>query len=68
MFRIYIACGRRHAALVTKQGEVFSWGEELGGRHGHGVDSDVSNPKLIDGLKNINIELVAFGEYCYSFW
>ncbi|KAL4600670.1 hypothetical protein ACB092_11G214900 [Castanea dentata] len=58
-----IACGRRHAALVTKQGEVFSWGEELAGRLGHGVDSDVSHPKLIDGLKNINIELVVCGEY-----
>ncbi|KAJ4720293.1 Regulator of chromosome condensation (RCC1) family with FYVE zinc finger domain [Melia azedarach] len=58
-----IACGGRHAALVTKQGEVFSWGEELGGRLGHGVDSDVSHPKLIDSLKNINIELVACGEY-----
>ncbi|KAF2323756.1 hypothetical protein GH714_036838 [Hevea brasiliensis] len=58
-----IACGRRHAALVTKQGEVFSWGEELGGRVGHGVDSDVLHPKLVDGLKNINVELVACGEY-----
>ncbi|KAJ0101485.1 hypothetical protein Patl1_05380 [Pistacia atlantica] len=58
-----IACGGRHAALVSKQGEVFSWGEELGGRLGHGVDSDVSHPKLIDSLKNINVELVACGEY-----
>lgn len=58
-----IACGARHAALVTKQGEVFSWGEETGGRLGHGVDSDVSHPKLVDSLKNINIELVACGEY-----
>ncbi|GAV80316.1 RCC1 domain-containing protein/FYVE domain-containing protein/BRX domain-containing protein/BRX_N domain-containing protein [Cephalotus follicularis] len=58
-----IACGGRHAALVTKQGEVFSWGEEYGGRLGHGVDSDESHPKLIDSLKNINIELVACGEY-----
>lgn len=58
-----IACGGRHAALVTKQGEVFSWGEELGGRLGHGVDSDVSHPKLIDALKNINVELVACGEH-----
>ncbi|OMO99055.1 Zinc finger, FYVE-type [Corchorus capsularis] len=58
-----IACGGQHAALVTKQGEVFSWGEEFGGRLGHGVDSDVSHPKLIDFLKNINIELVACGEY-----
>ncbi|XP_039048525.1 PH, RCC1 and FYVE domains-containing protein 1-like isoform X2 [Hibiscus syriacus] len=58
-----IACGGRHAALVTKQGEVFSWGEESGGRLGHGVDSDVLHPKLIDALSNTNIELVACGEY-----
>ncbi|GFQ02894.1 ultraviolet-b receptor uvr8 [Phtheirospermum japonicum] len=58
-----IACGGRHAALVTKQGEIFSWGEELGGRLGHGVDSDVLHPKLIDALSNTNIELVACGEY-----
>ncbi|XP_009361965.2 PH, RCC1 and FYVE domains-containing protein 1-like isoform X4 [Pyrus x bretschneideri] len=58
-----IACGGRHAAFVTKQGEVFSWGEELGGRLGHGVDADVSHPKLIDALKNMNIEFLACGEY-----
>ncbi|XP_011090167.1 uncharacterized protein LOC105170925 [Sesamum indicum] len=58
-----IACGGRHAALVTKQGEIFSWGEESGGRLGHGVDSDVLHPKLIDALGNTNIELVACGEY-----
>ncbi|RZC27113.1 PH, RCC1 and FYVE domains-containing protein 1 isoform D [Glycine soja] len=58
-----IACGGRHAALVTKQGEIFSWGEEAGGRLGHGVDSDVLHPKLIEALSNTNIELVACGEY-----
>ncbi|XP_004291740.1 PREDICTED: uncharacterized protein LOC101306203 [Fragaria vesca subsp. vesca] len=58
-----IACGRRHAALVTKQGEIFSWGEESGGRLGHGVDVDVSHPKLIDALSNVNIDFVACGEY-----
>lgn len=58
-----VACGGRHAALVTKQGEVFSWGEESGGRLGHGVDSDVLHPKLVEALSNTNIELVACGEY-----
>ncbi|XP_060216085.1 PH, RCC1 and FYVE domains-containing protein 1-like [Lycium barbarum] len=57
-----IACGGRHAALVTKQGEIFSWGEESGGRLGHGIDSDVLHPKLIDSLSHTNIELVACGE------
>lgn len=58
-----IACGCRHAVLVTRQGEVFSWGEEAGGRLGHGVEVDVSQPKLIDTLSGTNIELVACGEY-----
>ncbi|KAH9318737.1 hypothetical protein KI387_020506, partial [Taxus chinensis] len=58
-----IACGGRHASLVNKQGEVFSWGEESGGRLGHGVDVDVPHPKLIDALANTNVELVACGEY-----
>ncbi|XP_010555025.1 PREDICTED: uncharacterized protein LOC104824622 [Tarenaya hassleriana] len=58
-----IACGGQHTVLVTKQGEIFSWGEEFGGRLGHGVDSDVQHPKLIDALGNTNIELVACGEY-----
>ncbi|XP_059287446.1 PH, RCC1 and FYVE domains-containing protein 1 isoform X2 [Lycium ferocissimum] len=57
-----LACSGKHAALVTKQGEIFSWGEESGGRLGHGVDSDVLHPKLIDSLSHINIELVACGE------
>ncbi|KAK4708945.1 hypothetical protein R3W88_029870 [Solanum pinnatisectum] len=57
-----IACGGRHAALVTKQGEIFSWGEESGGRLGHGIDSDVLHPKLIDSLSHSSIELVACGE------
>ncbi|KAL3684617.1 hypothetical protein R1sor_002639 [Riccia sorocarpa] len=58
-----IACGGRHALLVTKQGEVFSWGEESGGRLGHGVDSDVSQPKLVEALATVNTEFVACGEY-----
>ncbi|KAL9674843.1 hypothetical protein QQ045_003042 [Rhodiola kirilowii] len=58
-----VACGDRYAALVTKQGEIFSWGEESGGRLGHGVDSDILQPKLIDSLNKTNIEVVACGEY-----
>ncbi|RRT78733.1 hypothetical protein B296_00026680 [Ensete ventricosum] len=58
-----LACGSGHAVLVTKQGEVFSWGEESGGRLGHGNDADVSQPKLIDALSGMNVELVACGEY-----
>ncbi|GLU17092.1 hypothetical protein SLE2022_334880 [Rubroshorea leprosula] len=58
-----VACGGRHAVLVTKQGEIFSWGEESGGRLGHGIEADIPQPKLIDTLSGMNIELVACGEY-----
>lgn len=58
-----IACGVRHAALVTKQGEVFTWGEESGGRLGHGVGKDVAHPRLVESLGFTNLDFVACGEF-----
>eukprot|EP00250_Pteridium_aquilinum_P013741 c21544_g1_i1 orf=570-4103(-) len=58
-----IACGRRHAVLVSRQGEVFCWGQESGGRLGHGVDADVAHPQLVETLVNTCVEHVACGEY-----
>ncbi|XP_023537042.1 PH, RCC1 and FYVE domains-containing protein 1-like isoform X1 [Cucurbita pepo subsp. pepo] len=58
-----IACGVRHIALVTRQGEVFTWGEECGGRLGHGVDRDFSRPRLVEFLAVSNVDFVACGEY-----
>ncbi|XP_042040072.1 PH, RCC1 and FYVE domains-containing protein 1-like isoform X1 [Salvia splendens] len=59
----YIACGVRHAALVTRQGEVFSWGEESGGRLGHGVRKDVTEPCLVESLTFCSVDFVACGEF-----
>ncbi|KAK9137930.1 hypothetical protein Sjap_008524 [Stephania japonica] len=58
-----IACGVRHAALVTRQGEVFTWGEESGGRLGHGIDKDSSRPQLVEFLAVNNVDCVACGEF-----
>ncbi|XVE81856.1 hypothetical protein DITRI_Ditri15bG0099700 [Diplodiscus trichospermus] len=58
-----IACGVRHVALVTKQGEVFTWGEESGGRLGHGIEKDFSRPRLVEYLAVTNVDLVASGEF-----
>ncbi|KAK3011777.1 hypothetical protein RJ639_012560, partial [Escallonia herrerae] len=57
-----IACGSKHAVLVTKKGEIFSWGEGSGGRLGHGVEADVNNPKLINALSGLHIKSVTCGE------
>lgn len=58
-----IACGSRHVALVTRQGEVFTWGEESGGRLGHGFDRDFSRPHLVEFLAVSNVDFVACGEH-----
>ncbi|XP_031118870.1 PH, RCC1 and FYVE domains-containing protein 1-like [Ipomoea triloba] len=59
----HIACGVRHAALVTRQGEVFTWGEESGGRLGHGVGKDVTQPRLVESLSFRSVDFVACGEF-----
>ncbi|WCJ20720.1 Regulator of chromosome condensation (RCC1) family with FYVE zinc finger domain [Euphorbia peplus] len=58
-----IASGVRHVALVTRQGEVFTWGEESGGRLGHGTERDFSCPRLVEFLAVTNVDIVACGEY-----
>ncbi|KAL6849003.1 hypothetical protein ACP4OV_021586 [Aristida adscensionis] len=58
-----ISCGSRHIGLTTRQGEVFTWGEELGGRLGHGTDTDISRPKLVESLAVSNVEYIACGEF-----
>ncbi|KAL6840503.1 hypothetical protein ACP4OV_030313 [Aristida adscensionis] len=58
-----IVCGSRHVALTTRQGEVFTWGEELGGRLGHGTDTDISRPKLVESLSVTIVDFIACGEF-----
>ncbi|KAI4981196.1 hypothetical protein ZWY2020_021681 [Hordeum vulgare] len=56
-----VACGENHAAIVTKQGEVFSWGKESGGILGHKVGASVSQPKIIESLASTPMKAIAFG-------
>ncbi|KAI3968909.1 hypothetical protein MKW92_010771 [Papaver armeniacum] len=58
-----ISFGGKHAALVTRQGEVFCWGHEKGGRLGHKIDIDVFYPKIVETLNGLHVESVACGEY-----
>lgn len=58
-----ISLGAKHAALSTKQGEVFCWGEGKRGRLGHKLDIDATCPKIVDSLTGIFIESVSCGEY-----
>ncbi|KAE9617418.1 hypothetical protein Lal_00034743 [Lupinus albus] len=59
----HIACGVRHASLLTRQGEVFTWGEESGGRLGHGFRKNVVQPRLVEALASTAVDFVACGEF-----
>ncbi|KAE9589092.1 hypothetical protein Lal_00000452 [Lupinus albus] len=58
-----IACGVKHTALVTRQGEVFTWGEESGGCLGHGVGQNVIQPHLVEALASSTVNSVSCGEF-----
>ncbi|CAN6439014.1 unnamed protein product [Victoria cruziana] len=58
-----VSCGGRHAALVSRQGEVYTWGEESGGRLGHGVGMDASQPRLVESFTAFSVDFVACGEF-----
>uniref|UniRef100_A0ACD5Y9T9 Uncharacterized protein n=1 Tax=Avena sativa TaxID=4498 RepID=A0ACD5Y9T9_AVESA len=59
----YVACGVKHAALVTRQAEVFSWGVECSGRLGHGASTSIFQPCLLESLSTCNVEIIACGEF-----
>ncbi|KAL6993291.1 hypothetical protein U1Q18_011406 [Sarracenia purpurea var. burkii] len=58
-----ISLGANHAALVTKQGEVFCWGEGRSGRLGNKVDMDVTFPRIVESLFGVRVKSVICGEY-----
>ncbi|KAF3784658.1 Ultraviolet-B receptor [Nymphaea thermarum] len=57
-----ISCGEKHAALITKRGEVFCWGKENGGRLGHKINVDVTCPKIVEALSSVKVEVAKCGE------
>jgi hypothetical protein len=56
-----IACGETQVAIITKQGEVYSWGNDGSGRIGHQVNIKVSRPKLVESLASLHVKAVAYG-------
>ncbi|KAK7390256.1 hypothetical protein VNO78_25555 [Psophocarpus tetragonolobus] len=58
-----IATGAHHIATVTKQGNIFTWGKESGGRLGHGIDKDFSSPRLVEFIAGTDFDFVACGEH-----
>ncbi|KAI3354346.1 hypothetical protein L3Q82_018869, partial [Scortum barcoo] len=46
----FISCGEAHSAVLTKDGEVFTFGEGRHGQLGHNSSDDEQRPRLVNGL------------------
>jgi len=58
-----IVSGAHHLAIVSRKGKVFTWGEESGGRLGHGIDKDFGKPHLVEFPDVVTLDIVACGEF-----
>ncbi|CAN6815340.1 unnamed protein product [Brassica oleracea var. botrytis] len=54
-----ISLGAKHAALVTRQGEVFCWGNGNSGKLGLKVNLDIDHPKRVESLEGVAVGSVA---------
>ena len=59
---IMIAAGREHSMCITKQKELFTWGNGLNGRLGHGDEKSLNIPKEVLFLKENTPVLIAAGD------
>eukprot|EP00871_Galdieria_phlegrea_P002562 jgi/Galph1/3306/GphlegSOOS_G1989.1 len=48
-----VSCGRSHTAIVTEEGEVWTWGNGMEGQLGHGDKSNQYIPKRVEALKDV---------------
>ncbi|XP_023218340.1 E3 ubiquitin-protein ligase HERC2-like isoform X1 [Centruroides sculpturatus] len=56
-----IECGAQFSLALTKSGQVWTWGKGDYFRLGHGSDSHVRRPQIVEGLRGKKIVNVAVG-------
>jgi alpha-tubulin suppressor-like RCC1 family protein len=52
---VQISAGGFHAAALTKDWEVYTWGMGKHGALGHGDTAKVSSPKRVTALRGVRI-------------
>lgn len=58
-----VSCGPRHAALITKNGETYTWGCGDAGRLGHGDCQSSGYPKMVLELSGRGVTQLACGDW-----
>ena len=47
----HVCCGGQHAAVLTSEGEIHTWGRGGFGRLGHGRTESLEQPRLVESLR-----------------
>eukprot|EP00884_Botryococcus_braunii_P011885 jgi/Botrbrau1/20698/Bobra.0058s0027.1 len=58
---VQVSCGPYHCAAVTAGGDVYTWGNGLCGKLGHGDDESCVLPRQVEALKGQKVLHVACG-------
>ncbi|KAF0891689.1 hypothetical protein E2562_010905 [Oryza meyeriana var. granulata] len=58
-----ISAGAWHAAVLSRDGRVFTWGWGNNGCLGHGSEECLTLPTAVEGLSNVKAVHVSAGEY-----
>ncbi|XP_060089857.1 E3 ubiquitin-protein ligase HERC2 isoform X3 [Heteronotia binoei] len=58
---VKVRCGSQFSVVLTKDGQVYSWGKGDNQRLGHGTEEHVRYPKLLEGLQGKKVIDVAAG-------
>mmetsp|Transcript_215 Transcript_215/g.293 ORF Transcript_215/g.293 Transcript_215/m.293 type:complete len:703 (+) Transcript_215:62-2170(+) len=58
-----LSCGQRHAALLSTDGKLFSWGAGDNGMLGHGSRTAAASPRLVEGLAALFVSSVSCGAF-----
>jgi alpha-tubulin suppressor-like RCC1 family protein len=58
---VQVCCGGQHAAVLTAEGHIMTWGRGRFGRLGHGDHQNCDAPTLVERLRDIKCVKIACG-------
>uniref|UniRef100_A0A8K9UEI5 RCC1-like domain-containing protein n=1 Tax=Oncorhynchus mykiss TaxID=8022 RepID=A0A8K9UEI5_ONCMY len=63
----FISCGEAHSAVLTKGGQVFTFGEGSRGQLGHNASANELLPKLVEGMDGLASQIAcAITPWCWG--
>ena len=59
----FISCGQSHAAVITDNAKLYTWGQGDNGMLGHGNKVSINEPKLVSSINHLLVLSVSCGAY-----